>query len=359
LDQLLTKYFSFEDIQGKPSKYYDGFEIQNVVEQYTEEVAWGVIGSFNALFKKGNTFVFIFIFIFIYLFIYLKRKTKKKNQTNKIPTNISQAFDLPFTIQVAEDQGPRPKMEDKYVTALFANELIGLSSDRVSIVSVYDGHGGTLASEYIAKHLHINLMRDEDFIEDPAGAMRESFLSTNESFFQYCEREGLGDNVGSTAVLTMIRDSKLWVGWAGDSEACLYRSTGEVIKFCEPTHKPWIEKEKERIEMKGGTVEERAGQFRVCGALAVSRAFGDSRYRQFITSEPDIVCVDLQGTEEFLVVGCDGLWDVMSATAVGTFLGQYRGSRKEGMTDALVHHARSLGSTDNITVAVLIFNNTP
>ena len=109
--------------------------------------------------------------------------------------------------------------------------------------------------------------------------------------------------------------------------------------------------------MMGGTVEERGGLFRVCGALAVARAFGDARYRQFITAEPDIVSLDLTGDEEFLVVACDGLWDVMSHQAVGTYLQQYRGMSKEGMAESLVQHARSLGSTDNITCLVVIFGS--
>jgi len=46
----------------------------------------------------------------------------------------------------------------------------------------------------------------------------------------------------------------------------------------------------------------------------------------------------------------------MTPAAVGTFLQQYRGGKKDGMVDALVQHARSLGSTDNITAVVCIFS---
>jgi len=228
------------------------------------------------------------------------------------------------------------------------------SEPKISIFAVYDGHGGPLTADYVSKHLHVNLLRDEYFKKSVADAMREAFLSTNELFFQYIDREGFPENVGSTAVLTLIRGDKLWIAWAGDSEAALYRLNGESMPLV-VTHKPWMPKEKERIEMMGGTVEERGGLYRVCGALAVARAFGDVKYRQFITSEPDIACVDLTGEEEFLVVACDGLWDVMSHQAVGTYLQQYRGMSKEGMTESLVQHARNLGSVDNITCVVVLF----
>ena len=46
----------------------------------------------------------------------------------------------------------------------------------------------------------------------------------------------------------------------------------------------------------------------------------------------------------------------MTVDDVGDFLAAYRGSRKEGMVDALVHKARALGSTDNITAIVVTFS---
>lgn len=37
-----------------------------------------------------------------------------------------------------------------------------------------------------------------------------------------------------------------------------------------------------------------------------------------MTSDPDIVCVDLDSTEDFLIVASDGLWDVLDEdTAAG------------------------------------------
>jgi len=312
--QERTDELVIPDNTGRPSRYYDGLQIQAIVEAVTEDVVMAVVGS--------------------------------------LP---SAANNAKLVYQVADDQGPRPLMEDKCIAEVFANELIGADNGpQTSIFAVYDGHGGPLTAEYVAKFLHVNLIRDDYFKRNIGDALREAFLSTNEFFFQFADREGHNDNVGTTAVLAMIRDGKLWCAWAGDSEACLYRTNGDVLPLC-LTHKPWLEKEKERIEMMGGTVEMRGGLWRVCGALAVARAFGDSRYRQYITAEPDFVCLDLQGDEEYLVVACDGLWDVMSHQAVGTYLSQYTGGPKDGMTESLVEHARNIGSTDNITAIVVMF----
>jgi len=65
---------------------------------------------------------------------------------------------------------------------------------------------------------------------------------------------------------------------------------------------------------------------------------------------------ELDGSEDYLVVACDGLWDVMTPEEVKGFLDGYKGRRKEGMVDSLVQKARSLGSTDNITAVVVVFS---
>ncbi len=52
---------------------------------------------------------------------------------------------------------------------------------------------------------------------------------------------------------------------------------------------------------------------RVNGSLAVSRAFGDySLKRAGVTAQPYQTHVVLQPQHKFCVVGCDGVWDVMT-----------------------------------------------
>jgi len=184
--------------------------------------------------------------------------------------------------------------------------MLGLGQTPISLFCVYDGHGGPTIAEYVAKHLHVNILNDESFAEEPIEAIREGFLSTNEALFQYIEREGMPDTMGCTAVFTMIQEQKLYVAYAGDSEACIYRKSGEYKPLVDP-HKPKNPREQEKIQQMGGFVEEKGGILRVCGQLAVSRAFGDVRFRQYITADPDIIIEDLNGDEEFLPVMVYGM----------------------------------------------------
>lgn len=39
---------------------------------------------------------------------------------------------------------------------------------------------------------------------------------------------------------------------------------------------------------------------------------GDAQYKPYVTANPEIVSVDLDGDEDFVVVACDGLWDFVS-----------------------------------------------
>lgn len=92
-------------------------------------------------------------------------------------------------------------------------------------------------------------------------------------------------------------------------------------------HKPENEKEKARIEAAGGYVS----MGRIKGELAVARSIGDYLYKgrvklqyeeQLMTGIPDIEIHKRDGTEEFLVCACDGIWEVHSNEKVGEMIRQ-------------------------------------
>lgn len=133
----------------------------------------------------------------------------------------------------------------------------------------------------------------------------------------------LADSTGCTAVSVLITRDEYIVANAGDSRAVLCRG-GVGIALSED-HKPNDAKESARILKAGGTVEESQGgartHYRVNGNLNLSRAIGDLEYKknaelkpedQIITSTPDIVRMPRSQDDEFIVIGCDGVWDVLS-----------------------------------------------
>ncbi|XP_075745077.1 uncharacterized protein LOC119181439 isoform X2 [Rhipicephalus microplus] len=252
----------------------------------------------------------------------------------------------------------RRKMEDRHLALPDLNFALGLQGlPQYSYYAVFDGHAGVEAADYATAHLHRNIAVQPDFVTDPVNAVREGFLLTDRNFLQRSSREGLKS--GCTAVCCLVREQRqLVVGWLGDSQAILVRK-GIPIPLVNP-HKPEREDERKRIEELGGVVL-LMGIWRVNGALGVSRAIGDAEHKPFVTSEPDVVSMDLDGTEDFLVLGCDGLWDQLSPKNVASRVYHAVLEDPESapyVSHTLVQTARDMGSSDNIT-AIVVFLRDP
>ncbi|XP_049520275.1 LOW QUALITY PROTEIN: uncharacterized protein LOC119446654 [Dermacentor silvarum] len=252
----------------------------------------------------------------------------------------------------------RRKMEDRHLALPDLNFALGLQGlPQCSYYAVFDGHAGVEAADYATAHLHRNIAAQPDFVTDPVNAVREGFLLTDRNFLQRSSKEGLKS--GCTAVCCLVREQRqLVVGWLGDSQAILVRK-GVPMSLVNP-HKPEREDERKRIEELGGMVL-LMGIWRVNGTLGVSRAIGDAEHKPYVTSEPDVISMDLDGTEDFLVLGCDGLWDQLSPQEVAARVYHAVLDDPESapyVSHTLVQGARDLGSSDNIT-AVVVFLRDP
>lgn len=118
---------------------------------------------------------------------------------------------------------------------------------------------------------------------------------------------------GSTAIVVVLKNDTLYVGNVGDSRAVACWN-GRVDVLSED-HKPCNELESKRIYAAGGWLE--AG--RVNGNLALSRALGDFVFKrndklppedQIVTAVPDIETRKITDELEFIVLACDGIFDV-------------------------------------------------
>jgi protein phosphatase 1L len=121
---------------------------------------------------------------------------------------------------------------------------------------IFDGHGGTKASEFAAHNLEKNVLeevirRDESDIEE---AVKHGYLKTDSDFL----KEDL--NGGSCCVTALIRNGNLVVSNAGDCRAVISR--GGVAEVLTSDHKPSRKDEKERIETQ--VIDDDDGNFPVC-----------------------------------------------------------------------------------------------
>ncbi|KAJ8275727.1 hypothetical protein COCON_G00074790 [Conger conger] len=250
----------------------------------------------------------------------------------------------------------RRKMEDKHVVIPDFNTLFNLQDqEEQAYFAVFDGHGGVDAAIYAANHLHVNLVRQEMFNQDPGEALCRAFKLTDERFVKKASREHL--RCGTTGVVTFLRGSTLHVAWLGDSQVMLVRR-GQAVELMKP-HKPDREDEKQRIEALGGCVIW-FGTWRVNGSLSVSRAIGDSEHKPYICGDADRSNFPLDGSEDYLILACDGFYDTVSpdeAVRVVSDHLQENSGDSTMVAHKLVASARDAGSSDNITVIVVFLRD--
>ncbi|KAJ9140885.1 hypothetical protein P3X46_031477 [Hevea brasiliensis] len=192
----------------------------------------------------------------------------------------------------------RGKMEhgmEDYVVA----ENRKINGHHLGLYAIFDSHSGRHVAKYLQSHLFDNILS-----ENPKRAIKKAYKVTDNEILDNI----VGSPGGSMAVTAILIDQRrLIVANVGDSQAVLCRNG--VAKPLSVDHEP--EKARELVESKGGFVSKMPGNVpRVDGQLATTRAFGDGKLKEHITSEPDLTSKMIDEDDEFLVLASDGLWKV-------------------------------------------------
>ena len=200
----------------------------------------------------------------------------------------------------------------------------GLNGDPTQgIFSVFDGHAGRPAADFAAANLHDAILeevngvsksprrawlegedQDPEVVEEVKAAMIRGFLATDKRFLSECHLKG-----GATATTAFLCAGRIWVANVGDCRAVMCEG-GEAVALTHD-HRPDRAEERKAVEGRGGEVVSILGTSRVQGVLGVSRALGDRDLKQYITAEPDVYSGPISYRSEFLILGTDGLWDVV------------------------------------------------
>ena len=123
--------------------------------------------------------------------------------------------------------------------------------------------------------------------------------------------------------------------------------------------------EKIRIESLGGVIIKEANDDPRIKGLSVSRAFGDLDATPYVTHVPEIFNYKVNADSKFVILGCDGVWDVFNnQDAVDFVLNEMKkdykynieSSNVKNIAKKLAEEAINKGSTDNISVMILFFN---
>ncbi|KAE8683098.1 putative protein phosphatase 2C 24 [Hibiscus syriacus] len=206
-----------------------------------------------------------------------------------------------------------------------------ISSD-IHFFGVFDGHGCSHVAMKCRDRFH-EIVKEE--IEACGGGKTVDWKLTMERSFDKMDKEVQEsmvvaeensncrcelqtpqcDAVGSTAVVALVTPDYIIIANCGDSRAVLCRNgTAQPLS---DDHKPDRPDELLRIEEAGGRVIYWDGP-RVLGVLAMSRAIGDNYLKPFVIPEPEVTITERTSEDECLILGSDGLWDVVTnETACG------------------------------------------
>ncbi|KAG8214038.1 phosphatase 2C-domain-containing protein [Butyriboletus roseoflavus] len=136
---------------------------------------------------------------------------------------------------------------------------------------------------------------------------------------------------------------------AGDARGVLCRA-GKAVRLTYD-HKGSDKQEAKRITDAGGFVM----SGRVNGVLAVTRSLGDSSMKEFVVGSPYTTETQLCDDDEFLILACDGLWDITGDQGAIDLIRNIEDAQEASQT--LVRHALSRQTNDNVTVVVVRFKH--
>ncbi|XP_011097001.1 probable protein phosphatase 2C 8 isoform X1 [Sesamum indicum] len=304
-------------------------------------------------------------------------KTVEELKTQSTATEASRANSsshkgfIAIEADAAEDRGSRHTMEDAWVV-LYDATLEFPGNLRCAHFAIYDGHGGRSAAEYAQKHLHVNVLsaglpRELMDVKMAKKAILNGFLKTDEALLQESAAGGWQD--GATAVCVWVLGQTVFVANIGDAKAVVARSSATDGSQSGPErsnplkaivltreHKAIYPQERARIQKAGGSV---GSNGRLQGRLEVSRAFGDRQFKKVgVVATPDIHSFDLTERDQFIILGCDGLWGVFGPSDAVEFVHKLL---KEGLpvtavSRRLVREAvRERRCKDNCTAIVIVF----
>ena len=151
-------------------------------------------------------------------------------------------------------------------------------------------------------------------------------LSKNNSNSKHLSLENfVANEMGTTANIMLIKNGIIYIANVGDSLSVMYKN--KQAYNLNKEHQTIIETEKERVLKSGANIV----GFRINGMINLTRAIGDlkfksnynlKRHEQSVIAIPEITKIVDTDDIEFIIMGCDGVWDCIKRQLVCDFVDQ-------------------------------------
>lgn len=249
----------------------------------------------------------------------------------------------------------------------------------VDFFVICDGHGGSMVAEYVVPVMEKHFMKKNLNYPLTNEHIVKMYDSIQNELIIHPKK--IAKNCGSTALVVVryldnYAKENIQVVNIGDCRAVLSR---KGLSFpLSKDHKPFWSDEKYRIDMvnekykTNSRVHFDAGDWRI-GDLSVSRSFGDLDNTPYVSHVPDLFHYQLQSDDEFIIMGCDGLWDVIQNHEAVNFVRDHINNnsieyynilhkypfdeitKSNNIARKLANYAIARGSTDNVSILIIIF----
>ena len=340
-------------------------------------------------------------------------ETDKLNKINlKLDLSTTESQDNEKVINITSSFITKAGIDDKKEKINQDSYLIleKLFENILNIYGIFDGHGknghliSSLLSTFLSQYLKnkdnycLEKKNNNDSDSDSSISSQEiiinneliSKLFSNEDFIRKIITElDLKANEsnfdlqfsGTTCLLLFLFEDYIICSNIGDSICVLFNCSNEdrwTYDIISKIHKPDIQSEKDRVLLNGGVIHpyyDELGIFegpnrvyvkgKTYPGLSLTRSIGDLEAEKIgIISEPDIIIKKKDSTCKYLVLGSDGLWDVIKPYDVRRIVNPYFSkSDTNGACNALLKTAcknwdKEGCERDDITI-IVVFIGTP
>jgi serine/threonine protein phosphatase PrpC len=231
---------------------------------------------------------------------------------------------------------------------------------QINFFGLFDGHGGNFVSLFLQKNLikfFVNKKMEYPVKDD---TVIKIYQYLNQTLDEKYKKQSL--HTGSTALVVLEyygsnNLKNLLVLNSGDCRAVLCKDN--IAMPLTADHKPNWPYEKARIESLGGKIKFDGYDWRILD-LSVCRAFGDFD-NKYVTNLPDMYKYVISKFDKFIILACDGLWDVLTNQEVIHFILEecYDKTYKKrkivnfNIAEKLAHYAiNEKKSTDNVSIII-------
>lgn len=248
-------------------------------------------------------------------------------------------------------KGRRETNEDKHNIILNINGE-DHNKNSINLFSIYDGHGGCLVSKFLESNLP-NYYMDKKYTPPFDDKFHKKVFELIQS---QLKKNSYGYTNGSTCLLNLMYrlNNTIYMNIVnlGDSRLCIVDDNWKSRQITND-HKPDDSLEKQRLEKMGGEIyKDSEGVVRI-GDLSLSRAFGDADNAPYISQEPDIYNEKITSQTKYIVMACDGLWDIIESKNLGKVMNKILSKKSKNIAVDLANYALDQGSGDNVSIIII------